>query len=183
MGAGGPGNQTRCDGRAPLWNRTLAVQPVTSKVYSQQKGQDVEWGASAYLGDEAREGQTNSESYLGVMRRVTGRIALCCADDQRTPRFTESASWTLLLPFSPLKGNLSAQHLQTPAQNKSRSNVFCVAGKHLRRKQPFYYELGWSLHSRADSAPQRSASSSLWAISRRCQQPALQAQCVGWPDD
>jgi hypothetical protein len=26
-----------------------------------------------------------------------------------------------------LKGNLSTQHLQTPAQNKSRSNVFCVA--------------------------------------------------------
>jgi hypothetical protein len=38
-----------------------------------------------------------------------------------------------------LKGNLSTQHLQTPAQNKSRSNVFCVGRKTSSEKAAFFF--------------------------------------------
>jgi hypothetical protein len=42
----------------------------------------------------------------------------------------------LFKPFS--KAIYLRQHLQTPAQNKSRSNVFSAGEKHLPRKQLFF---------------------------------------------
>lgn len=57
MGAGGPGNQTRCDGRVPLWNRTLAIQLVTSKVHIPSKRGRWSWGLVRTLATRPEKGK------------------------------------------------------------------------------------------------------------------------------
>ena len=63
------------------------------------------------------------------MKQVTGRIELHCANDQRTPRSTESAApipFFLLSPRHSSKQNSSKQHPETAAQNTPSSDVFCL---------------------------------------------------------